>query len=161
MPSANAPYVPSYSNSATAPEEPEIVMADATPAEGPSNSYTAPPLGTASTTTTTTYTIPPPTNNDGAPVQTATPVIQGGNVNVAPLGSRPGQFTCPYCNTTMQTKVNFKIDVCTILAVVIILLLFWPLFWIPLLVPQCKTAEHYCTNCHRKLGENGACGTDC
>jgi hypothetical protein len=46
------------------------------------------------------------------------------------------------------------IGVQTIVAVLILLFVFWPLCWIPLCIPSCRRTNHYCGHleCRRKVG---------
>mmetsp|Transcript_29883 Transcript_29883/g.88819 ORF Transcript_29883/g.88819 Transcript_29883/m.88819 type:complete len:161 (-) Transcript_29883:333-815(-) len=90
---------------------------------------------TTTTTTTTTTTASRPAN----------------------LGRSPTGFKCPFCQQEQVTTVREQIDACTIVAIVLLLLFFWPLFWLPLCMPSCKTVEHYCGRCNRKVGETQAC----
>jgi lipopolysaccharide-induced tumor necrosis factor-alpha factor len=61
---------------------------------------------------------------------------------------------CPYCNTkNMKTKTVTSPNLVTCIAVLIILLLFWPLFWIPLCMNQCMNTKHFCSECERELDE--------
>ena len=101
-------------------------------------------LAKATTTAaTTTYTTPPPTGNGGG-------FIYG-------LEHAPCRLNCPFCAVEMTTTTQEQVAGVTIVAVVILLLVFWPLFWLPLCLPSCKTVKHYCTHCHRKVGQAEAC----
>lgn len=100
--------------------------------------------------TTVSYTIP---------AASATPVSSSIQKPPAPgvqttvpagymkLGKDPSRCTCPHCNQTMVTRTTHKIDTVTILLVIVMLLVFWPLFFLPLIIPGCKATEHYCTSC--------------
>lgn len=48
------------------------------------------------------------------------------------LPSAPLRTKCPFCDQTMVTRVKEEISGCTIALVVILLICFWPLFWLPL-----------------------------
>jgi hypothetical protein len=124
--------------------EAEIDLNSAPPEENPppfamaipaGNSYKpAPASSTASrptTTTTTTYTVPAPS-----------PAATGQVVNLTNLGTSPHNINCPYCQQSAVTRTRSQIDCFTITMIVILILLFWPLFWVPLVVPGCKTTEH-------------------
>ena len=73
------------------------------------------------------------------------------------LHSNPAKITCPYCKHQGVTRTSEMIDTMTIVAVIVLLLLFWPLFWLPLCMPGCKATEHYCANCNRVVGKAEAC----
>ena len=97
-----------------------------------------------STTTTATTYIPPPA---GVPVTTTAPPLM--NVGVDPMKMR-----CPHCHQDMLTKTKHQTDAHTVLAVVLLIIFFWPLFWLPFICPACKKNEHYCGLCGMKVGEN-------
>mmetsp|Transcript_19555 Transcript_19555/g.27122 ORF Transcript_19555/g.27122 Transcript_19555/m.27122 type:complete len:174 (+) Transcript_19555:141-662(+) len=98
------------------------------------------------TTTTTTYTVPPP----AAPQ----PVAPG---PMPVFGRDPTGFTCPHCHKNCVTRTRSHPDVVTIVAIILLVLFFWPLFWLPLCLPGCQTTDHYCSCCNRKVGSRGAC----
>ncbi|XP_039469019.1 lipopolysaccharide-induced tumor necrosis factor-alpha factor homolog [Oreochromis aureus] len=61
----------------------------------------------------------------------------------------PGQMACPYCHTSVVTKIEYKIGpytwlVCGLLAV----FLCWPCCFIPFCVNDCKDVEHSCPSCN-------------
>jgi hypothetical protein len=119
------------------------------------------PYGTAGTTTTTSsYTVPAPSPGPGTTTtttHTVPPPYQGPPVRMGGLGRQSNQITCPYCQARTMTRPRDQIDFVTMLIVLLILLLFWPLFWLPFVIPCCKTTEHYCGNCHRKVGKVSPC----
>jgi len=84
-----------------------------------------------------------------------TQIVQ--QVPVANFGRSAAAVTCPYCNRNGVTALRSKIDGITIVAIVVLLFLFWPLFWLPLCIPGCKRTDHYCQHCGKKLGEVSAC----
>mmetsp|Transcript_2248 Transcript_2248/g.3523 ORF Transcript_2248/g.3523 Transcript_2248/m.3523 type:complete len:167 (-) Transcript_2248:152-652(-) len=100
---------------------------------------------TTTTTTTTTYIVPPAGGGGGG---------GGGHRG---FGRDPCATTCPNCNQQTRTRVTHTIDSVTILAVVLLLLFFWPLFWLPLVIPSCKSSEHYCRNCNYRIAKEDAC----
>ena len=73
------------------------------------------------------------------------------------LVSNPKGLQCPYCHRQSVTRVRDRTDSVTILLVVLLLLLFWPLFWLPFCIPGCKSTDHYCSLCNRKIGTTDAC----
>ena len=124
--------------------EPEIDLTSpsAPPSTVPASTLRSTPTK-ATTTTTTTYTTPPPSGNAGG--------------NMHGLGLLPCRMNCPYCAVQMTTRTQEQVGGVTILAVILLILLFWPLFWLPLCMPSCKTTEHYCGSCHRKVGQAEPC----
>mmetsp|Transcript_11847 Transcript_11847/g.17405 ORF Transcript_11847/g.17405 Transcript_11847/m.17405 type:complete len:152 (-) Transcript_11847:101-556(-) len=124
-----------------------------TPATAPvATSAVASPLGSSMppakpATTTTTYTVP----------TTPAPAAPGAHHRLPGMGRSPASIVCPYCQQGSITKVREQVDGVTIVAVIVLLLVFWPLFWLPLCMPSCKATEHYCGNCQRKVGHADAC----
>jgi hypothetical protein len=75
------------------------------------------------------------------------------------LGRNPTGLQCPYCGRQSVTTVQDIIGVGTVVAVIVIAILFWPLCWLPFCVPSCKRTTHYCGHmeCRSKIGETSAC----
>lgn len=67
------------------------------------------------------------------------------------LGRLSNHYQCQFCQQTGPTRVYEKIGTCTIVAIVVLLVCFWPLFWLPLVMPSCKDKEHICSHCQRKV----------
>jgi hypothetical protein len=78
----------------------------------------------AGTTTTTTYTVSPP--------EKTTPA-GGVPASIGFLTRSPMTITCPHCAVTAVTRPRSQIDCVTVLCIVLLLLFFWPLFWLPFL----------------------------
>ncbi len=64
-------------------------------------------------------------------------------VHLQALSSRPQRVTCPFCNASVVTRVREEISGCTIALVLILLLLFWPLFWLPLICKDVSERNDY------------------
>jgi predicted RNA-binding Zn-ribbon protein involved in translation (DUF1610 family) len=71
------------------------------------------------------------------------------------VGSRkPVVLTyCPQCakehvTTTTRTKVTGTTWICVAVGIII----FWPLFWVPLVARPMKQTNHYCSSCGTKVG---------
>ena len=60
---------------------------------------------------------------------------------------------CPLCNQNSRTFLRTQPDWITWCAVVLLLIVFWPLCWVPLVYDRCKLTEHFCANCHRMVGK--------
>lgn len=134
--------------------EPEIDLTAShnPPAVAPHYASTAPTQPAAATTTTTTYTIPPPNQQQQSMVQQGGPVVTD-----TYLGRDPAGMKCPYCSTQMVTRTRNRVDGITMLAFIILLFIFWPLCWLPFCIPSCKSTDHYCTKCNRKVGKAESC----
>ena len=57
------------------------------------------------------------------------------------LGTRPASITCPYCTSTVSTRTKHNCGDCTLMSVIILLLLIWPLFWIPFICPDVSVSH--------------------
>jgi len=116
------------------------------------------------TTTTSTGTAhaSTATNSNGA-VVTSSGNPSGQPINnirlFRNLGRNATGLQCPYCQRQTVTHVHDAIGVGTVVAVIVLAILFWPLCWLPLCVPGCKRTTHYCGHaaCGRKVGETRVC----
>ncbi|KAF4667256.1 hypothetical protein FOL47_003658 [Perkinsus chesapeaki] len=61
--------------------------------------------------------------------------------------------TCPNCKTQGPTRVWHRINVGSLVAMVVIAVVFFPLFWLPLVCQSCQSAEHHCSTCNYKVGQ--------
>ncbi|KAJ2493751.1 hypothetical protein IWW37_000382 [Coemansia sp. RSA 2050] len=68
------------------------------------------------------------------------------------LGRQPQTVECPWCHAVVSTRVHRQIGAKAGGAAVLVALIAWPLFWVPLLVPGLQRKTHYCPSCHRKIG---------
>jgi LITAF-like zinc ribbon domain len=68
---------------------------------------------------------------------------------------------CPRCGAKARTITITSPSWITWLMVIGLLLLFWPIFWIPLLVDSCKRTRHYCSVCSGEVGELEALSDCC
>lgn len=156
-------FVPTASAVATA-----LPSASAPPPRPPPNA--AVPAGMMGKTVTTTYSDgrqvttteyqqPGASSSAGArPAASAAPSPAASHYHPprTDLGSRPASVTCPYCTSTVTTRTNHNCGDCTIISVIILLLFFWPLFWVPFVSPSCQDVEHKCSNCNRMVGKTRA-----
>jgi hypothetical protein len=141
------PITNSVSTSYAVPSVPS-----APPAPPPAFNPAASAPAAIGTTTTTSYTIPPPSASAPAHIPTHAPAIMYGS-----LGRRSVAVQCPFCRAQTVTRTRDQMNFVTIIAVIVMLFLFWPLFWIPLCMPSCKTTNHFCTRCHQKISETDPC----
>lgn len=78
------------------------------------------------------------------------PVSTGG---IPFLRRKPAMLNqCPHCAQQSRTRIRTWPNVMTWLGVLILLLLFWPLFWIPFVFDSCKQTDHFCVMCDNKVG---------
>lgn len=77
----------------------------------------------------TSTTVPPPA------IQT----VQQGAVTTVGLNRNLGRTSvsmpCPFCKNQTMTRAREQFDECTIVAIVLLVLFIWPLFWIPMISP--------------------------
>ena len=60
---------------------------------------------------------------------------------------------CPKCNKQhVTTYTRTKATGATWLGVLVGVVVFWPLCWIPLVCKPMKQSNHHCTNCRAKIG---------
>jgi len=78
-------------------------------------------------------------------------------------GLRPVNITCPHCYRQTRTRTEEVIGTGTLIAVFVLLFFFWPLFWLPFVIPDCKQVDHYCAYCGAKVGEkpSSCCSDGC
>jgi len=123
------------------------------------------PVASASMTrqpSTTTYTVPAPAPNlpiasTNAAAGASMYAVTGKNINIGVLGRGSKKIQCPHCAVNTVTYPKEQIDWVTIVASILSVLLFWPLFWLPFVIPGCKATDHYCGSCHRKVGRTPPC----
>ena len=106
---------------------------------------------------TTHQKLHPPNNNDpNHATNKNDPLLEGGvNVNVDgaaglltlpsdQLGRSPASHMCPFCSNDAElTKTKDRPNIVTILFIFILLLVFWPISWIPLVTPQVRIFLHF------------------
>ena len=75
------------------------------------------------------------------------------------LGRNPTGLQCPHCGRQTVTVVEDYVGVGTVVSIIVLAILFWPLCWLPLCVPTCKRTHHYCGHqeCQKKVGETRVC----
>ncbi|KAI9230446.1 MAG: LITAF-like zinc ribbon domain-containing protein [Piptocephalis tieghemiana] len=131
-----------------------------------SSSYTAP--------ATPPNQQPQPAHNDQAPppkYSPTDPIYRHDNLQSyyvvregSPLERRPQpyqvivvpdrsstQVYCPYCNTTVTTRVSRRPGLAAGCWAAICCFVCWPCFWIPLVVDPCLDEVHYCSRCSRAV----------
>ena len=62
---------------------------------------------------------------------------------------------CPFCSRSARTRVRTAPNWATWLSALALLLVFWPVCWIPLVADSMKQTDHYCTSCQQKVGTVG------
>jgi len=122
----------------------------------PPGAYPPPPGGAYPQPPPGAYAPPPP----GAypPPGQAVAVAPAANVTVvvqAPqLGFYPATVTCPHCQKTVQTRVQYESGGLTWLAIGGLCLFgCWAgCCLIPCCINECKDAIHHCTSCNKIIG---------
>ncbi len=72
------------------------------------------------------------------------------------LGHTSVSMKCPYCSHTGSTKLTKSFGDCTWISVIIMLIVFIPLFWVPFVFPSCQDTKHQCRKCGRIIGESNS-----
>lgn len=69
----------------------------------------------------------------------------------------PVVVSCPHCHShNVRTRTRTAPHILTWLAVLILVFVFWPICWIPLVIDGARRTTHYCSNCNAELGSMGA-----
>jgi lipopolysaccharide-induced tumor necrosis factor-alpha factor len=63
---------------------------------------------------------------------------------------------CPHCRQESRTRVTTAPVWQTWAASGILCFVFWPIFWVPLVVDNCKDTSHYCVLCGAEVGKVSA-----
>lgn len=60
---------------------------------------------------------------------------------------------CPECQAVnARTRIRTYPTCLTLCACIVLLFLFWPLCWLPLVLDSMKQTDHYCLVCDRRVG---------
>jgi lipopolysaccharide-induced tumor necrosis factor-alpha factor len=73
------------------------------------------------------------------------------------LGRDPHRIDCPSCQQSVMTKVRHRVDAVTWITFLVVLLLFWPLCWLPFVIPSCQSSDHECPNCGALISTTRGC----
>lgn len=113
---------------------------------GPSSAHVAIPAGMVAKSVTTTFSDGrQETVTEFHPIASPVAAATGAAPSVAvsqyhpprlDLGARPTKVTCPYCNQTDITRTRSQFGICTIISVVVLVICFFPLFWVPFICPS-------------------------
>ncbi|KAJ2743092.1 hypothetical protein GGI20_004005 [Coemansia sp. BCRC 34301] len=87
---------------------------------------------------------------DGDDMYSPAPPI--GPSTAGTLGRHSQTVECPWCHALVSTRIQRKIGAKAGGAAVLVALIAWPLFWVPLLVPGLQRKTHYCPSCNRRIG---------
>ena len=94
------------------------------------------------------------TNNNKRRGNNNNPYYENPSETLMNLGRRPvGLSECPCCHQkNVRTSTKTYPNIGTWFGVVATSLCFFPLFWVPLVVDNCKQTDHYCQSCQKKVG---------
>jgi hypothetical protein len=104
---------------------------------------------------------PPPVKYDdqkpAAIMSSAQPAEKSGLMasmqNDSRFGRKPCMMAaCPHCGLESRTKVRTFPSFITWAMSILLLFLFWPLCWVPLVVDRLKQTDHFCALCDQKVG---------
>lgn len=98
----------------------------------------------------------------GSNINTTTTVTKGASRRIPlhkNLGRNSAGLQCQHCGKETVTYVKDMIGLTTIIAVIALALLFWPLCWVPFCVPSCKRTHHHCGHdgCRKMVGVTHSC----
>lgn len=60
---------------------------------------------------------------------------------------------CPNCRQESWTRITTYSTWQTWMALGLMLLVSWPICWVPLILDNCKQTDHYCGLCQAKVGK--------
>jgi hypothetical protein len=60
---------------------------------------------------------------------------------------------CPNCRQESRTRISTYPTWQTWTASGVMLLVFWPICWVPLVLENCKQTDHYCVLCQTQVGK--------
>mmetsp|Transcript_18192 Transcript_18192/g.32948 ORF Transcript_18192/g.32948 Transcript_18192/m.32948 type:complete len:175 (-) Transcript_18192:373-897(-) len=156
---ASSPVVPTASVVATAVSNSSAPPRNAAVPAGTMGKTVTTTYSDGRQVTTTEYLQPGASSSMGArPLALAAPSPAASQYHPPrpDLGSRPVSVRCPYCTSTVRTRTKHNSGDCTLISVIVLLLFFWPLFWVPFIFPDCQDVEHKCSNCGRLVGKSKA-----
>lgn len=64
----------------------------------------------------------------------------------------PYNVQCPHCSSFVLTTTSYSPGALTWILFVILLIIFWPICWIPFLIKECKDVVHTCPACNSRIG---------
>jgi len=73
-------------------------------------------------------------------------------------GHTPVAQTCPHCKGGISTRVKHEVGDGTWAGVCCMLFVFFPCWWLPLVIDDCKDAIHECPNCNQVVGRKNYTG---
>ena len=59
---------------------------------------------------------------------------------------------CPNCQQESRTRIETFPTMGSWIAALVLLLVFWPVCWIPLVIDNCKRTNHHCVSCGEQVG---------
>ena len=99
-----------------------------------------------------------PSSANAPPINASTPLIQNQHTAIiARVGHKPIHLLCPYCGTQTVTAARSQIECVTLFASLLLFFVFTPLFWLPFCLQKCKSTNHYCSSCHRRVARVEPC----
>lgn len=91
-----------------------------------------------STSTTTTGAVTTPIYDTADPTMAREPMMMR---------------LCPNCQQESRTRITTYPTWQTWTATGVLVFVFWPICWIPLVLDNCKKTDHYCVLCQAKVGQ--------
>ena len=98
-----------------------------------------------------------PTQEEYQPTVASAPPPKNAPVVVFEYSRNPMNLDkCPHCHQPTRTRIVSYPSFVTWISVVFIFFIFWPLFWLPLILESTRHTDHFCSKCGAKIGEIGA-----
>ena len=147
------------------PTAPPAAASSAPPAMNPNYKGSKNPAPTMAASAPGAYQMTNPAPNQPVNMHVNTQMVAVSQTNMTKpqiytqLGRNPTGLQCPHCGRQSVTVVEDYVGVGTVVCVIVLAILFWPLCWLPLCVPTCKRTHHYCGHqeCQKKVGETRVC----
>ncbi|KAL7429564.1 hypothetical protein ACHAXH_002896 [Discostella pseudostelligera] len=113
----------------------------------------ATPVVTATPVTYATASLPTPAEAVSN-VKINTSTSNKTSTSNIPLGRHPTSISqCPHClATNIMTRTSTYPSIETWLMCLFLLLVFWPICWVPLVYDAAKQTDHICTGCQKVVG---------
>mmetsp|Transcript_35695 Transcript_35695/g.70229 ORF Transcript_35695/g.70229 Transcript_35695/m.70229 type:complete len:129 (+) Transcript_35695:42-428(+) len=93
-----------------------------------------------------------------APIQKMTTQQVAVTYNISTnMGRDACRAECAVCNQGVVSKVTHNTSGMAWCAAISLLLIFWPICWVPFVVRDCKDTAHHCPQCKNLLGKTEPC----
>jgi len=88
--------------------------------------------------------------------QPATVVVHEQKI-IGDVGTEPQVFQCPVCHRQQRSIIAHHKGTGTWIWFIVLLIVFWPVAWVPFVWSKCQDTHHICPNCGTVLARKKAC----